>query len=77
MNNIIVERYRLVLTHDLIVDGKAIKIEEPKTYQIINCDHNRKVEGYTNHILDELFYRFRKELQEDLKHDHTENEEVL
>ena len=76
MNNV-VERYRLVLTHDLIIDGKAIRVEEPKTYELMNCDPNRKVAGYTNHILDELFYRFRKELQEDNYHDHTENEEVL
>lgn len=77
MDNLNVERYRLVLTHDLIVDGRVIRADERKTCQTIMCDTDRKVAGYTNHILDELFYRFRKELQEDLNHDHTENEEVL
>lgn len=66
MNNTIVERYRLVLTHDLIVDGKEIRVEEPKAYQLMNYEPDREVAGYTNRILDELFYRFRKELQEEL-----------
>lgn len=64
MSDLTVERYRLVLTHDLIVDGKEIRLEEPKVYQLMNCDSGREVVGYTNHIIDELFYRFRQELKE-------------
>ena len=35
MSDLTIERYRLVLTHDLIVDGKEIRVEEPKTYQLL------------------------------------------
>ena len=65
MSDLTVERYRLVLTHDLIIDGKEIRVEEPKVYQLTNCDSRREVVGYTNHILDELFYRFRQALKEE------------
>lgn len=64
MSDLTIERYRLVLTHDLIVDGKEIRVEEPKTYQLLNWYNGKEVTGYTNHILDELFYRFREELKE-------------
>lgn len=64
MSDLTVERYRLTFTHDLIVDGKEVRLEEPKVYQIMNCDDRKEVAGYTNHIIDELFYRFRQELKE-------------
>lgn len=60
----VVEKYRLTLTHEMIVDGKITKLEEPKVMEISNCDtSNSYVSSYKNHLLDELFYRFRKQLR--------------
>lgn len=60
----VIEKYRLTLTHEMIVDGKTVKIDEPKVMELNNCDmNNTYVMGYKIHLLDELFYRFRKQLK--------------
>ena len=62
----IVEKYRLTLTHTIMVDGKSTNIEEPKVMEILNADiDNRYVEGYKNRLLDELFNRLRKQVLEE------------
>lgn len=56
----IVEKYRLTLTHTIMVNGKSTNLEEPKVTEVINAEiDNRYVEGYKNHLLDELFNRLR------------------
>lgn len=62
----IVEKYRLTLTHTIMVDGKSTNLEEPKVMKVINADiDNRYVEGYKNRLLDELFNRLRKQVLEE------------
>ena len=62
----IVEKYRLTLTHTIMVDGKSTNLEEPKVMEVINADiDNRYVEGYKNRLLDELFNRLRKQVLEE------------
>lgn len=61
----IVERYRLTLTHSMICDGKIVELEKPQVMEIHNCSIDiNDVVGYKNHLLDELFYRFREQLKE-------------
>lgn len=62
----IVEKYRLTLTHTIMVNGKSTNLEEPKVMEVINTEiDNRYVEGYKNHLLDELFNRLRKQVLEE------------
>lgn len=62
----IVEKYRLTLTHTIMVDGKSTNIEEPKVMEVLNTDmDNRYVNGYKNRLLDELFNRLRKQVLEE------------
>lgn len=62
----IVEKYRLTLTHTIMVNGKSTNIEEPKVMEVLNADiDNRYVEGYKNRLLDELFNRLRKQVLEE------------
>ena len=62
----IVEKYRLTLTHTIMVDGKSTNIEEPKVMEVLNADiDNRYVEGYKNQLLDNLFNRLRKQVLEE------------
>ena len=65
MSDLTVERYRLVLTHDLIVGGKEVKADEKVSMPIKQSTTQPIIlaKGYTNRMLDELFYRFREELK--------------
>lgn len=61
----IVERYRLTLTHTIMQNNEVINVEEPKVYEIHNTDiNNTMVSGYKDYLLDQLFTRFRRELKE-------------
>lgn len=61
----IVERYRLTLTHTIMQDNEVVNVEEPKVFEIHNADiNNTMVSGYKDYLLDQLFTRFRRELKE-------------
>ena len=61
----IVERYRLTLTHTLVLDNEIINVEEPKVFEIHNTDlYKDSVGSYKEYLLDQLFTRFRRELKE-------------
>lgn len=62
----VVEKYRLTLTHTIMVDGKTTNVEEPKVMEVINADmDNRYVKGYKNRLLYELFNRLRIQVLEE------------
>lgn len=64
----IVERYRLTLTHTLVLDNEIIEVEEPKVFEIHNTDlYNNSVGSYKDYLLDQLFTRFRKEIKDNGK----------
>lgn len=57
------ERYRLILTHDLIDDKNVIKLEEPKLCEVHNIDlsdsyvssnKNQIINRLMNMMLDEI-----------------------
>lgn len=58
-----IETYELTLRHFVYSNGKRIEYEEPKVYQVSASDGIAdSVSGYKNHLLDELFYRMRREV---------------
>lgn len=58
-----IETYELTLRHYGMVNGHRIQIEEPMTYQANACVGEAEyAHGYKNHLIDELFYRLRKEV---------------
>lgn len=61
----VVERYRLTLTHDIILDDNVtVSLEEPKTFEHHNIDVHTSYDcTYRNHVLDEMFNRFLSELK--------------
>lgn len=59
-----IDKYRLTLTHELIIGDVIVKVEEPKILEMVSIDGMRNDKEYENHLLDELFRRFRKELKE-------------
>jgi len=63
----IVEKYRLTLTHTIESDGKILKVEEPKVMEVLNTNmEDRFVIGYKNYLINQLFDRLRQEvLQEE------------
>jgi len=63
--HLLIERYRLTLTHDIIQGDKTVRIEEPKVFEIHNRDCNNEiVAGYKDYLIDQLFTRFRRELND-------------
>lgn len=68
MDKLTIDKYRLTLTHELIIDNLVIvEAEAPKAIEMVSIDGMRNDKEYQSHLLDELFLRFRNQLKEQNK----------